>query len=172
MLSHIVHAHRTSWNISPELISKITLSVLKNILFLDYSIHWVTRLIPKLLIPFKLHYHYRKEIVCFMTSRSPNTSNEALQSNTKTQLYCKSGIADMSNHKNHEPLFMYKRVRQNYHAGRLIKELIKKVSFLNHIVIFVAHLIHNTKGMLRGETVHWSLVGLVPYVSFSYLLKK
>ena len=46
----------------------------------------------------------------------------------------------MSNKKNYDPLFMYKRVRQISHSGRSIKELIKKGPFLNHIASFVAQI--------------------------------
>ena len=45
--------------------------------------------------------------------------------------------------KKYEPLFVYKRVRQISHAGRIIKELIKKGPFVNHILVFDAHVFYH-----------------------------
>ena len=52
---------------------------------------------------------------------------------------------DLSNKNKYEPLFMYKRVRQISHAGRLIKELIKKGPFLNHIVVVLIKMVYSYK---------------------------
>ena len=63
------------------------------------------------------------------------------------------------------PLFMYKRVRQFLGAGRLIKKLIKSGPFLNHLVVFVAHMffptiLFKTDQKTWGPPSGWAKVGV------------